>query len=110
MEACSSIPKSPVGSSPPNRNASPSSSGSRARDLQPPGGTAVAAPEPRRPDMFSVHCARHGRVVLLAVSDLLTIGAAADGGFVIGYRCTCGFEGQWPPAPCEEQRNERMAG
>jgi hypothetical protein len=60
--------------------------------------------------MFSVHCPRHGRVVLLGPSDIVTIGPADGGGFVLGYRCTCGYEGQSPSAPCEEQWNERMAG
>jgi len=60
--------------------------------------------------MFSAHCPRHRRVVLLGPSDLLTIDPADGGGFVIGYRCTCGYEGQWPPVSCEEEVAERMAG
>ena len=60
--------------------------------------------------MFSVHCPRHGRVVLLGPTDMVTLGPAAGGGFVLGYRCTCGYEGQWPPVAGEEEWDERMAG
>jgi hypothetical protein len=61
--------------------------------------------------MFSVSCPRHRRVVLLGPSDILSIGPALpDGGLAIRYRCTCGYEGQSPPAPCREDSPERMAG
>ena len=61
--------------------------------------------------MFSVHCPRHRHAVLLGPSDILSIGPAAPGGgLTIGYRCTCGYEGQWPPVSCEEEVAERMAG
>lgn len=61
--------------------------------------------------MFSVRCPRHGRVVLLGPSDIRSIGPSLpDGGLAIGYRCTCGYEGQWPPAPWEEEWPDRMAG
>ena len=60
--------------------------------------------------MFSVHCPRHGRVVLLGPADILTLRAAAGGGFVLGYRCTCGYEGVWPSVAGEEAWPERMAG
>jgi hypothetical protein len=48
--------------------------------------------------------------VLLGPSDILTIGPAPDGGFAIGYRCPCGYEGHWPPIPGEEEWKDRMAG
>ncbi|MEW6473044.1 MAG: hypothetical protein AB1679_12305 [Actinomycetota bacterium] len=60
--------------------------------------------------MFSVHCPRHGREVLLGPSDIRSLGPAPDGGFTIGYRCSCGYEGYWPPIICEEPWSERMAG
>ena len=60
--------------------------------------------------MFSVHCPRHQSRVLLGPSDIVVIGPAPDGGFAIGYRCTCGHEGHWPPTPCEEEWQDRMAG
>lgn len=60
--------------------------------------------------MFSVRCPRHGRLVLLGPSDILSLEPDPDGGFVIGYRCSCGYEGYWPPAPCEESWTDRMAG
>jgi hypothetical protein len=60
--------------------------------------------------MFSVRCPRHGREVLLGPSDILSLGPDPDGGFTIGYRCSCGYEGEWPPSNCEESWNERMAG
>jgi hypothetical protein len=59
--------------------------------------------------MFAVHCPRHGRDVLLGISDIRSLDANADGGFTIGYRCTCGYEGHWP-ASGEESWDERMAG
>jgi hypothetical protein len=46
--------------------------------------------------MFSVPCPRHGREVLLGPTDVVSIGPGPDGGFIIGYRCTCGHEGRWP--------------
>jgi hypothetical protein len=49
-------------------------------------------------------------LVLLSPSDIVTIGPGADGGFVIGYRCTCGYEGHWPPNRGEEEWQDRMAG
>jgi len=60
--------------------------------------------------VLSVHCPRHRRWVLLGPSDMMTIGPGADGGFAIGYRCTCGYEGHWPPTPYEEEWQDRMAG
>jgi hypothetical protein len=48
--------------------------------------------------------------VLLGPSDILALSPAPEGGFTISYRCSCGYEGEWPPAPCEERWNERMAG
>lgn len=61
--------------------------------------------------MFSVRCPRHERVVLLGPSDILSVGPPLpEGGLAIGYRCTCGYEGRWPPAPCGEESPERMAG
>jgi hypothetical protein len=52
--------------------------------------------------MFSVHCPRHRREVLLGPSDLLSLSPNTDGGFTIGYRCTCGYEGEWPLSNCQE--------
>ena len=46
--------------------------------------------------MFSVHCPRHRRRVLLGPTDIVSIGPAPDGRFTLGYRCTCGHEGDWP--------------
>jgi hypothetical protein len=60
--------------------------------------------------MFSVRCPRHGRWVLLDPSCILTLEPAPDGGFAIGYRCTCGYEGHWPATTCEDASKERMAG
>lgn len=61
--------------------------------------------------MFSVRCPRHRRAVLLGPSDILSIGPTSpEGGLAIRYRCTCGYEGQWPPAPSREESPERMAG
>lgn len=60
--------------------------------------------------MFSVRCPRHRRWVLLGTSDIVSLGPAPNGGMVIGYRCTCGYEGQWPTDPSEEEWNNRMAG
>jgi hypothetical protein len=45
--------------------------------------------------MFSVHCPRHRRRVLLGPGDIVSIGPDAGGGFTLGYRCTCGYEGRW---------------
>lgn len=59
--------------------------------------------------MFAVRCPRHRRQVLLGVSGIRSLDSAPDGGFTIGYRCTCGYEGQWPPAGAESW-NDRMAG
>jgi len=52
--------------------------------------------------VFSVRCPRHRRFVLLGPSDILALNPGSDGGFSLSYRCTCGYEGEWPPAPCEE--------
>ena len=60
--------------------------------------------------MFSVRCPRHRRRVLLGAADILSLDPAPGGGFVIAYRCTCGYEGEWPPADCEETWPDRMAG
>ncbi|HEV8626256.1 MAG TPA: hypothetical protein VG034_17535 [Acidimicrobiia bacterium] len=60
--------------------------------------------------MFSVRCPRHRHWVLLGPTDILSLAPIADGGIVIGYRCTCGYEGEWPPIHCEEEWNNRMAG
>ena len=60
--------------------------------------------------MFSVSCPRHGRDVLLGPSHILSLEPALDGGFTIGYRCSCGYEGHWPPITCEERWSNRMAG
>jgi len=60
--------------------------------------------------MFSVSCPRHGRDVLLGPSHILSLEPAPDGGFTIGYRCSCGYEGHWPPITCEEPWSNRMAG
>jgi hypothetical protein len=59
--------------------------------------------------MFSVRCPRHGREVLLGPADILSLDPASDGGFTIVYRCTCGYEGRWPPT-CEEPWDNRKAG
>jgi hypothetical protein len=48
--------------------------------------------------------------VLLGPSNILSLGPAPDGGFTIGYRCSCGYEGHWPPITCEEAWPDRMAG
>jgi hypothetical protein len=74
------------------------------RPLSLPGGDAEHG------GMFAVHCPRHGRQVLLGISDLRSLDPAPDGGFSIGYRCTCGYEGLWPPASSEELWDSRMAG
>ena len=64
--------------------------------------------------MFSVCCPRHQRRVLLGPDDILSLQPAPGGGFVIAYRCFCGYEGQWPPAGsegnCEQSWKQRMAG
>jgi len=65
--------------------------------------------------MFSVRCPRHRRWVLLGPADIVAIGPAPGGGFAIGYRCSCGYEGRWPAGPGEEGHREeawkdRMAG
>jgi hypothetical protein len=60
--------------------------------------------------VFAVDCPRHQRRVLLSTADILSLAPAPGGGFVIGYRCSCGYEGEWSPSDCEEQWNERMAG
>ena len=60
--------------------------------------------------MFAVDCPRQQRRVLLSTADILSLTPAPGGGFVIGYRCSCGYEGQWPPSECEEKWNDRMAG
>ena len=55
--------------------------------------------------MFSVHCPRHRQRVLLGPADIVSIGPGPDGGFTLGYRCSCGHEGLWPvpgdDAACE---------
>jgi hypothetical protein len=43
--------------------------------------------------MFSVHCPRHRRRVLLGPTDIISVGPGPDGGFTLGYRCTCGHQG-----------------
>jgi hypothetical protein len=52
--------------------------------------------------------------VLLTAAEILSLSPAPGGGFVIGYRCFCGYEGQWSPGDCEENCeeswNHRMAG
>ena len=60
--------------------------------------------------MFSVRCPRHGREVLLGPSDIRSLDPAPGGGFTIGYRCSCGYDGHWPPTACEESWDHRMAG
>jgi len=68
--------------------------------------------------VFSVCCPRHQRRVLLSPDDILSLSPAPGGGFLIGYRCSCGYEGQWPAGDgeddrnenCEESWNQRMAG
>ena len=65
--------------------------------------------------MFSVCCPRHRQRVLLGPSEILSLSPAPGGGFVIGYRCFCGYEGQSAPDAgeeenCEERWNHRMAG
>ena len=64
--------------------------------------------------MFSVCCPRHKQQVLLSPDEILSLSPAPGGGFVIGYRCFCGYEGQWPAGDCdekcEESWNHRMAG
>jgi len=60
--------------------------------------------------VFSVRCPRHRRWVLLGPDDIRSLAAVADGGFAVGYRCTCGYEGEWPPTHCEDEWNNRMAG
>jgi hypothetical protein len=64
--------------------------------------------------MFSVYCPRHQRRVLLTSAEIVSLSPAAGGGFDIGYRCFCGYEGRWPPSDCdehcEESWNDRMAG
>ncbi|HYH49735.1 MAG TPA: hypothetical protein VEG38_09320 [Acidimicrobiia bacterium] len=60
--------------------------------------------------MFAVRCPQHGRDVLLGISDIVSLDPAPAGGFTIGYRCSCGYEGYWPPTSWEESCNERMAG
>jgi lysyl-tRNA synthetase class I len=60
--------------------------------------------------VFSVRCPAHGRWVLHDATDILSLEPAPGGGFTIGYRCSCGHEGQWPPAAGEVRWNERMAG
>ena len=58
--------------------------------------------------MFAVRCPRHRRRVLLGTADIRSLDPGPDGGFVIGYRCSCGYEGRWPEGQDDEQ--ERMAG
>jgi hypothetical protein len=94
---------------PPSTNVWRSSPGGRIHDRWPPGATGESLTA-READVFSVRCPRHRRWVLLGPSDIVTIGPGPHGGFGIGYRCTCGYEGQWPPAPCEEEWKDRMAG
>jgi hypothetical protein len=60
--------------------------------------------------MFAVRCPRHGRQVLLGISDIRSLDSAPEGGFTVGYRCTCGYEGYWPPVGWEESCSDRMAG
>ena len=64
--------------------------------------------------MFSVCCPRHQQRVLLTAAEILSLSPAPGGGFVIGYRCFCGHQGQWSPGDCdencEESWNHRMAG
>jgi hypothetical protein len=42
--------------------------------------------------MFPVHCAAHGRTVLLPYGRIRLENTAA--GIVVHYRCTCGHEGR----------------
>ena len=51
--------------------------------------------------MFSVDCPRHRHRVLLGPADIVSIDPCPDGGFTIGYRCTCGHEGL-RPIPSED--------
>jgi hypothetical protein len=67
-------------------------------------------PKSREAEMFTVFCPRHHRRVLLSVADIRSLEPAPAGGFIIGYRCTCGHEGLWPEAPGEDDWQERMAG
>ena len=60
--------------------------------------------------MFSVRCPRHDGDVLLGPSDILSLEPASGGGFSIGYRCSCGYEGHWSPNTWEEPWSSRMAG
>ena len=64
--------------------------------------------------MFSVHCPRHQRRVLLTAAEILSLRPAPGGGFVVGFRCFCGYEGEWSPSDDEENGeerwDERMAG
>ena len=60
--------------------------------------------------MFAVRCPRHRQCVLLSVADIRSLEPASGGGFTIGYRCTCGYEGQWPEGCDGDGYEERMAG
>jgi len=68
--------------------------------------------------VFSVCCPQHGRRVLLSAGDIRSLSPAPGGGFVIAYRCFCGYEGRSPADDretdcdenCEERWNHRMAG
>jgi hypothetical protein len=61
--------------------------------------------------MFSVCCPRHRRRVLLTAGEILSLSPAPAGGFVVGFRCFCGYEGLWFPSGGEENcENDRMAG
>jgi hypothetical protein len=60
--------------------------------------------------VFSVRCPRHRHRVLLSPTDIVSLAPSPDGGFVISYRCTCGYEGEWPPTHSEDEWNDRMAG
>jgi hypothetical protein len=48
--------------------------------------------------------------VLLGVADIRSLEPASGGGFIVGYRCTCGYEGRSPATPGEDDWQERMAG
>ena len=59
--------------------------------------------------MFAVWCEKHGARVLLSSSSILSLGNGPQGP-AVRWRCTCGHEGHWPPTPCEEEWQDRMAG
>ena len=66
--------------------------------------------------MFSVCCPRHRQRVLLGPSEITSLSPAPSGGFIIGYRCFCGYEGRsaldghCEDENCEERWDNRMAG